>query len=306
MFDLPHQNSSNIAKLTIESLRNKVRDSLPKDRSGSAFRSFSEDIFCIKEADISELNETLYEPALCVVLQGAKQTSLDNRTLRLSAGDSVIISHHVPVYAKITQASVEVPYLALIIKIDLKIIRNLHSEIERIIDQQERAFSVDSERADSALMDTIDRLITTMKDPIEAELIAPSLFKELHLRMLRAPHGGMLRQMIPSNSAANNIAQAIKYIRDNYHAGLLVTEVARRVGMSESSFYQKFREITGTTPHQYQKTLRLMEAHALLSLEGYSVSAAAFAVGYESANHFSRDYSKKFGIPPKKAKSITT
>ena len=49
-----------------------------------------------------------------------------------------------------------------------------------------------------------------------------------------------------------------------------------------------------------------MEAHALLSLDGYSVSAAAFAVGYESASHFSRDYSKKFGIPPKEAKSIET
>ena len=290
----------------IESLRNRLQNALPKNGGGSVFHSFSEDIFGIKEVDISELNETLYEPALCIILQGAKQTSLDNRILQLSSGDSVIISHHVPVFAKITQASVDIPYLALIIKIDLKIIRSLHFEIERIIEKQERAFAVDSEKADSALIDTIGRLLITMEDPIEAELIGPSLFKELHLRVLRAPHGGMLRQMIQSNSAANKVARAIKYIRDNYRAGLLVTEVAREVGMSESSFYQKFREITGITPLQYQKTLRLMEAHALLSLDGYSVSAAAFAVGYESANHFSRDYSKKFGIPPKEAKSIET
>ena len=290
----------------IESLRNKVRDALPKNGSGNAVHYFSEDIFCIKEADISELNETLYEPALCIVLQGAKQTNLDNRILRLSAGDSVIISHHVPVYAKITRASVEAPYLALIIKINLKIIRSLHFEIEQIIAKQERAFSVDSERADSALIDTVDRFITTIEDPLEAELIGSSIFRELHLRVLRSPHGGMLRQMIPSNSAASNIARAIKHIRNNYRAGLLVSEVAREVGMSESSFYQKFREITGTTPHKYQKTLRLMEAHTLLSLDGYSVSAAAFAVGYESASHFSRDYSKKFGFPPKEAKEIVT
>ena len=283
-----------------------MRDALPKSGGGNALHYFSEDIFCIKEVDVSELNETLYEPALCVILQGAKHTSLDNRTLQLSAGDSVIISHHVPVYAKITRASADVPYLSLIIKIDLKIIRSLYFEIEQIIEKQERAFSVDAERADSALIDTIDRFITAMEDPIEAELIAPSLFRELHLRVLRAPHGGMLRQMIPSNSAANNIARAIKYIRDNYRSRLLVTEVAREVSMSESSFYQKFREITGTTPHQYQKTLRLMEAHALLSLDGYSVSAAAFAVGYESTNHFSRDYSKKFGFPPKETKATVT
>lgn len=290
----------------IESLSNKVKDILAKNKGESALHHFSEDTFCIKEVGTSELSETLYMPALCIVLQGEKQATLDNRTLRLSAGDSIIISHHVPVYAKITQASTEAPYLALIIKLDLQIIRSLHFEIEKIIEKQQRAFSVDAERADSALINTIDRFITILEDPLEAELLGPSLFKELHLRVLRAPHGGMLRQMLSINSAANNIARAIKHIRDNYRAGLLITEVAREVGMSESSFYQKFREITGTTPRQYQKTLRLIEAHSLLTLEGYSVADAAFAVGYESAGHFSKDYSKKFGIPPKDAKSVAT
>ncbi len=290
----------------IEYLKNKVRDVLLKNGGGSALHSFSEDVFCIKEINISELGATIYEPALCVVLQGEKQVNLDNRTLRVSAGDAVIISHHVPVYAKITRASVEVPYLALIIKIDLKIIRSLHFEIEKIIEKQERAFSVDSERADSAPINTIDRLVKIIEDPIEAQLIGPSTFKELHLRVLRTSHGGMLRQMIPSNSAANNISRAISHIRNNYRARLLVNEVACEVSMSESSFYQKFREITGTTPHQYQKNLRLIEAQALLSLDGYAVSDAAFAVGYESASHFSRDYLKKFGIPPKEAKIIAT
>jgi AraC-like DNA-binding protein len=290
----------------IEFLRNKVRDTLLNNGGGSALHDFSEDVFCIKEVNISKLNKTIYEPALCIILQGEKQVNLDNRTLRVSAGDSLIVSHHVPVYAKITQASAEVPYLSLIIRINLTIIRSLYLEMEQIIKKQERAFSVDLERADSALINTIDRFITTIDDPIESQLIGPAILKELHLRVLRSPHGGMLRQMIPSNSAANNIARSIEHIRNNYRDRLLVTEVAREVGMSESSFYQKFREITGTTPHQYQKSLRLMEAHTLLSLDGSSVSDAAFAVGYESANHFSRDYSKKFGIPPKQAKVIVT
>jgi AraC-like DNA-binding protein len=290
----------------IESLRNKVRDALPKNGGGRIRHYFSEDIFCIKEVNISELNEIVYEPALCVILQGEKQTNLDNRTLRTSAGDSIVISHHVPVYAKITQASIEVPYLALIIKIDLKIIRSLYFEIEQIIEKQERAFAVDAARADNALINTIDRFMTTIEDPIEAQLIGPAMLKELHLRVLRAPHGGVFRQMMSSNSAASNIARSIEHIRNNYRDGLMVAEMAQEVSMSESSFYQKFREITGTTPHQYQKSLRLMEAHTLLSLDGYAVSEAAFAVGYESASHFSRDYLKKFGIPPKEAKVIAT
>jgi AraC-like DNA-binding protein len=288
----------------IESLRNKVRNALLHCESKSGIHFFSENVFGIKEVNTSELNETIYEPALCLVLQGEKQTNLDNRTLKISAGDCVMISHHVPVHAKITQASAKVPYLALIIKIDLAIIRSLCFEIDQITEKQARAFSVDLETADSALINTIDRFISCIEDPLEAELIGPSILKELHLRVLRASHGGMFRQMMTSNSAASNISRAIKHMRDGYRAKLLIAELANEVGMSESSFYQKFREITGTTPHQYQKSLRLIQAQALLSLDGHSVSGAAFAVGYESASHFSKDYLKKFGIPPKEAKAI--
>jgi transcriptional regulator GlxA family with amidase domain len=51
---------------------------------------------------------------------------------------------------------------------------------------------------------------------------------------------------------------------------------------------------------QYQKDLRLISARAMLVDAGRSVSEAAFAVGYESPTHFSRDFSRKFGNPPSK------
>jgi AraC-like DNA-binding protein len=69
--------------------------------------------------------------------------------------------------------------------------------------------------------------------------------------------------------------------------------------MSQSSFHEHFKSVTGTTPLQYQKDLRMIEAHALLSRGVSSVSAASFEVGYESPTHFSRDYSRKFGCSPK-------
>jgi len=46
----------------IESLRNKVRDALPKSGGGNALHYFSEDIFCIKEADVSELTKHFMSP----------------------------------------------------------------------------------------------------------------------------------------------------------------------------------------------------------------------------------------------------
>jgi AraC-like DNA-binding protein len=57
--------------------------------------------------------------------------------------------------------------------------------------------------------------------------------------------------------------------------------------------------MTMTTPLQYQKDLRLTEARRLLRTGETSVSSAALEVGYESPSQFSREYSRKFGSPPR-------
>jgi len=41
---------------------------------------------------------------------------------------------------------------------------------------------------------------------------------------------------------------------------------------------------------QYQKRLRLIEAHRLMLFQGLSASTAAYEVGYESVSQFNRDY----------------
>lgn len=74
---------------------------------------------------------------------------------------------------------------------------------------------------------------------------------------------------------------------------------ARLAGMSVSSFHKHFRETMGTSPLQYQKSLRLTEARRLLRSGEHSVSATAFEVGYASPSQFSREYTRTFGAPPR-------
>jgi AraC-like DNA-binding protein len=69
--------------------------------------------------------------------------------------------------------------------------------------------------------------------------------------------------------------------------------------MSPSSFHKHFKSITASSPLQFQKELRLLEARRQLRIGAASVSAAAFDVGYESATQFSREYTRKFGTSPK-------
>ena len=52
------------------------------------------------------------------------------------------------------------------------------------------------------------------------------------------------------------------------------------------------------TPIQYQKRIRLQNARLLLISSASDVAAAGFAVGYDSASQFSREYRRQFGVPP--------
>ncbi|WP_415547430.1 helix-turn-helix transcriptional regulator [Gluconobacter cerinus] len=70
--------------------------------------------------------------------------------------------------------------------------------------------------------------------------------------------------------------------------------------MSHSLFFQQFKAITSISPLQFQKQLRLIEARRLMRTEAASATQAAFQVGYESVSQFTREYTRMFGMPPKR------
>jgi AraC-like DNA-binding protein len=77
-----------------------------------------------------------------------------------------------------------------------------------------------------------------------------------------------------------------------------VEALSKRAGMSASGFHHYFRIVTGMSPLQYQKRLRLEEARRLLLAEGIDAANAGFRVGYNDASQFTREYRRLFGAPP--------
>lgn len=77
-----------------------------------------------------------------------------------------------------------------------------------------------------------------------------------------------------------------------------IEALARHVNMSTANFHRHFKQLTGFSPLQYQKQLRLHEAQRLMLLEHEKVSEAALRVGYESMTQFNREYKRVFGEPP--------
>lgn len=68
--------------------------------------------------------------------------------------------------------------------------------------------------------------------------------------------------------------------------------------MSVTSFHRQFKAVTGMSPLQYQKTLRLQEARRLMLTTAVDAGAAGRRVGYVSSSHFIREYSRFFGSAP--------
>lgn len=252
-----------------------------------------------RRTDVSDIEAVIYDPLICLILQGGKVTSVGDQSVDLREGDALLVSHDLPVVSRITQASAQEPYTALILSLDLGVVRSLTDQITDTDLPQSQARALSAWKADPAWLDPLVRYVALMKNPTDAQVLGPSILREIHYRLLMSPIGGMLRRLLVADSHASRIAAAIHVLRSQFRSPLSVADLAQHAGMSASSFHEHFKAVTGTTPLQYQKDLRLIAARALLVERGQAVSEAAYAVGYESPTHFSRDYSRKFGCSPR-------
>ncbi|CTQ54972.1 Exoenzyme S synthesis regulatory protein ExsA [Roseibium album] len=253
----------------------------------------------------SNVEAAIYKPVICLILQGSKVTSIGDQFVELRPGDALLVSHDLPVVSRITRASVQEPYLALILSLDLELLRSLYDQVVDALEPDSDVRSLAVGPADPTWVAPLVRYFELMGNPLDAKVLGPSIRREIHYRLLLSPIGKMLRKLLVADSHASRITKAIQKVRAEFRSPLSVSDLANTVGMSASSFHGHFKSVTGTTPLQYQKDLRLIEARALMVGRNHTVLEAAYAVGYESPTHFSRDYSRKFGLPPSREMSGT-
>lgn len=285
-------------------LKSAVADAFIAEGLDDGLLHPAEGLILVRHARTFDWMDTVYEPNLCIVLNGAKDTRVGDDVFLIEAGLALIVSHHLPVASRVVKATSDDPYLAVVLKLDVPTLHNFANRIDNNGFDSDCAVSFAVDEVTKDLVDAIQRYLRSSEDKAGAEILGPAQFQELHFRLLKSSQGGMLRELIARTSHASKIARAIDVINSNFATPLSMSALATQAGMSESAFYQHFKSVTRMTPLQYQKQMRMHEAQRILTSGVATVTEVAFKVGYESLSQFSREYSRKFGVSPKAMKQV--
>ena len=248
----------------------------------------------------SDLVALVYEPSLCIVAQGVKEVLLVDEAYRLDAAQSLLVSVALPVAARVVEASVARPYLAVRISFDPAVVGELLADRTATPPLGPPARGIAVTRVDSPLLDAVTRLVTLLDFPQDIATLAPLVLREITYRVLNGPQGARLLQIASAGAPAHRIARAIRWLKGHFAEPLRIESLAKHVKLSPSAFHLHFKNVTAMSPLQYQKCLRLQEARRLMLSEGLDAADASFRVGYESPSQFSREYRRMFGAPPRK------
>ena len=241
----------------------------------------------------------LYQPSLCVIVQGQKQVLLEGEVYRYAPSEFLAVSVDLPLVGQVLEASQERPYLCLQIAIDLQQLRELLAQLGAGAPPaggRERGLFVGT--LDDQTLDALVRLARLLDAPQDIPVLAPMVVREIYYRVLSSGDGQAFAQIATAGSNVQKVALVIEQLRADITRPIRVEALAETVNMSESSLFQHFKAVTAMSPLQYLKRLRLTTARQMMLLEAVSASSAAYRVGYESPSQFSREYTRMFGTPP--------
>ena len=250
---------------------------------------------------ISEFVSIIYEPSLCIAIQGSKAVGFGDEMYSYSSEKYLIVSTHIPANVRIEEASKEKPYYSIIINFTLEqiydVIKELNDDLQESkhkILQKSLCFDV----LDDFLLEPLFRLLKLSKRKDNVEFLSNLILKEI-IYILLQRNSDFFKQYVLEGNIANQIVKAITEIKDNFSQSINMKNLSKNIGMSESSLYNNFKKITTMSPLQFQKKIRLEEAKQMLINQNLDAAQVAFEVGYESPSQFNREYSRMFGMSPK-------
>ncbi|NQY92742.1 MAG: AraC family transcriptional regulator [Campylobacteraceae bacterium] len=267
-------------------------------------KTYIEGLSLFKSSVSTPRVSTICDLSLIIVLQGETTGYLGENTFQYNSQNYLVIPTSLALEYEIKSTKNE-PFLAIFHKIN----KNLMYEVIDLIrdrniqECKECGLGLFSDEITPRVEDTIKRLLEAMDSKVEAKILGTSLLKELYYGIAMGGNAHFLHKIFLKNTFEAKMTRTLKTIHETYHEHLDVQTLAKNEDMSASSFHTHFKNVTSMTPLQYIKKIRLNKAMDLLSKDNLQVKETAYAIGYESSFHFSKDFKRYYGIPPKEVKS---
>lgn len=235
------------------------------------------------------------------IVRGRKSTAIGGRILEYGPGESLVCGIASPSEFHTLDASRENPFLALSVSLDMTVLMEYAGALVRsqsVRREEEFPNGVHVIRPDRDLSGAFLSLLRLLERPSLVVLRAPLHLRDLHALLLDSSCGPALRSLACAGTKGHAVLNAVSWMRTNYADSSSIEALAARANMSNATFHRHFREVTGFSPLQFRKRVRLFEARRMLLAREANVTTASYRVGYESSAQFVRDYKSLFGDSP--------
>jgi AraC-like DNA-binding protein len=251
--------------------------------------------------------EEIQSLSIGIVAQGRKAVMAEGETYTYDPFNYLVLSSHLHFQAQILEASPRKPFLSFVLQVDPAVVRKVSTDM---IDRRTAAGFPPVKVApvpakcmvsalDPELMAVVIRFLQSLGTGADRRVLTPNYLQEIVYRVLQREQFSRMLYIAAKQAGANPVSAALTYIREHYSEPVTVNDMAEKVSLSPSSFSHLFREVTGRSPYQFLKEIRLDRARELLRDGRLSVTAVSRAVGYSSASHFIKEFRSRFGTTPR-------
>jgi AraC-like DNA-binding protein len=237
----------------------------------------------------------LYKPGAVFVLQGSKQGILEGEVYLYDEDHYLAVSVPVP-FRMTSKASPQRPLLAVYLEFDMRMAAEIALQVEELAGPSgAKPRGLLSSKMDRNIGDVLYRLLTVLGNPVDVAVLGNSILRELHYRVMSGPQGDAVIAAIQRKGTSGRLVESVAWLRENYANEIAVADLAKKVGMSVPSYHVHFKNLTGSSPMQYIKAMRLHEARLMIARQSGTIADVAASVGYVSPAQFSRDFRRHFG-----------
>lgn len=138
----------------------------------------------------------------------------------------------------------------------------------------------------------------------ESEVLGDTSEEDASSSVAAHPASKVLIEPAPSEIAITSMDQklidrAVKYIENNIsRSDLSVEELSQSLGMSRVHLYKRLLAVSGKTPIEFIRVIRLKRAAQLLRESQQNVSEIAYQVGFNNPKYFSKYFREEYGVLP--------